>query len=302
MELRKSSTHDEFYTNYKDIAIELLKYRDIFHNKIIYCPTDNPYLSDYTKFFLDYFEELHLKKLICTSYKKNSRGLKLEVTDLKNWQEVEETCFRETIGDGDFRSDECINFIKEADIIITTPPLELINEFVSLLNEYNKNYILLGHITNILDPLIFSSIVENKIKIMSINGEMRFRVDNDASYDMNIWTDDNGCKWITKINMVWFTNININIEHPYISYSERNFDDYSVYDNTFILHVPTVNDIPLNYKGYMGVPISYLKFFDNDKYELIGLADDGESFKYDVFMPTLDNQRLFKRLVIKLRR
>ena len=285
----KKNKADEFYTKYEDIAREIPYYKEYLADKIIYCNCDNPLYSNFYKFFKDNFCEYRLKKLIAThiglyeyySYKPKKytyNGRKEIIEELNT--------------NGDFRSYECINILQTADIVITNPPFSLFQEFISLMSEYNKQYIILGNINAITYKKIFPLIKDNKLHIgYSIHsGDREFIIPD--NYSLNAATcginKDNN-KYIRVTGIRWFTNLNVtNNFQPLKLTKTYNEVDYSKYDNFNAINVDKTTDIPIDYDGLIGVPITFIDKWNPDEFEIV-LTD---SFK-------LHGKQTYKRLIIK---
>jgi len=301
---------DEFYTQLVDIEKELKHYKKQFRGKAIYCNCDDPFESNFFKYFAANFNELKLKKLIATSHVKSPivggqlplfemKGLKpdgkqpfkIEISKLADVNadgaidiaDVEWLLKHDAItssplkGDGDFRSDECIKLLKKADIVITNPPFSLFREYVAQLVEYNKKFLILGDQNAITYKEIFKMIKDNKLWFGYDNGGTKwFQVPND--YDIPTETRIkivNGVKYFSMGRIMWFTNLDTTKRHEeftlYKKYSQK---EYPKYDNYNAIEIPRVLDIPKNYNGAMGVPITFLDKYNPEQFEIIGLLAD----------------------------
>ena len=205
---------DEFYTQYSDIEKELKYYKDKFKNKIVYCNCDDPEISNFYKYFSNNFEHLGLKKLICTHYSKNEKTYKLVIEKDRNkdgkinGKDVERYEFM--FSDGDFRSDECVELLKEADIVCTNPPFSLFREYIAQLIEYKKKFLIIGNKNAITYKDIFKLIINNELWLgASIHsGGMDFCVPKDLELtSKNVKYDNKGNRFINLPYVRWFTNI-----------------------------------------------------------------------------------------------
>ncbi|WP_436358349.1 adenine-specific methyltransferase EcoRI family protein [Mycoplasma sp. 480] len=272
----KKNKNDEFYTIYKDIENELQYYKKHFKNKVVFCNTDDPLLSNFYKFFVQNFKELGLKKLIAACYKENDKGY-YYVYENKNNQNkfpnIKEVTFFKN--DGDFNSKESIELLKQSDIIVTNPPFSLFRKFINLMQEYNKKFLVIANINAITYKEIFSLIQENKIWLginfaRAISG---FIVPNYYElYGTEVKIDKEGNKIISANNCLWLTNLsnykrneNLLLEKSYL----ENKQDYPKYDNYNAININKTKDIPYDYKGHMGVPLTFLHKFNPNQFEII---------------------------------
>ncbi|MBQ0073957.1 MAG: adenine-specific methyltransferase EcoRI family protein [Prevotella sp.] len=304
----KEAKKDEFYTQLPDIENELRHYREHFRGKTIFCNCDDPYESNFFKYFAMNFNAFGLKKLIATCYNgspvqgselmidfgdffKDTEPKKIaykveitEVTDVNGDGRTDLTDVQYLIqndknvlsllkGNGDFRSKECIELLKEADIVVTNPPFSLFREYVAQLMEYDKKFLIIGSQNNITYKEIFPLFIENKIWLGYKAGDMAFRVPTDYEpRETRYWQDDNGQKWRSLGNICWYTNLDYKKRHEeLILYKTYNNVDYSKYDNYNAINVDRVDDIPCDYNGVMGVPITFLDKYNPEQFTIIGL-------------------------------
>ena len=259
----KKAKNDEFYTRLEDIEKEMCHYREHFRGKVIYCNCDDPKESNFFKFFSLQFEFLGLKKLISTGYKENGHGVAYIYEGDKNENNLpddSEIRTYELQGNGDFRSEECIEFLKEADVVVTNPPFSLFREVVAQLVEYNKKFLLLGNNNAITYKEIFPLIMSNKMWLgYSNNKTMEFVLSD--SYEK--WDRIENGKKIGKVPAIsWFTNLEHDHRNRPLDLTQR-YDPryYPKYDNYDAIECSKVMDIPRDYDGVIGVPITFL-----DKY------------------------------------
>lgn len=307
----KESKNDEFYTQLEDIEKELSHYRHHFEGKVVFCNCDDPYESNFFKYFVLNFNTLKLKKLIATSYiaspvafkelpaKKGNASFedllkpyKIEIDEVYdqngdgaiNLQDVKEILEKaekggkmtKLIGDGDFRSSESKELLKQADIVVTNPPFSLFREYVAQLIEFDKKFIILGNMNAITYKEIFKLIKENKIWAgYGFNQSMVFTspYKNDLESNRKFceskgYFGDNYIK-VPAIN--WYTNLDIKKRHEeLILVKKYNSLDYPKYDNYDAIEVSKVKDIPKDYDGAIGVPITFLDKFNPEQFEIIG--------------------------------
>ncbi|UOE41620.1 adenine-specific methyltransferase EcoRI family protein [Chryseobacterium suipulveris] len=281
----KNNKKDEFYTQLSDIERELKHYKSHFKGKTVYCNCDDPRISNFFHYFSYNFEKLGLKKLITTCYKNQDRDLfsqhnteqaiSLEYTGDKNGDNIpnpEEIGIHYLKGDGDFRSPECIELLKQADIVVTNPPFSLFREYIAQLIEYDKKFIVIGHQNAITYKEIFTLLKENKIWLGADNGGTKwFKVNDD--YDIKTESrkkTENGEKFFSMGSIVWFTNLDIMKRHErLILYKSYSIDEYIKYDNYDAINVDRVAEIPFDYDGVMGVPITFLDKYNPEQFEIV---------------------------------
>ena len=282
----KDSKKDEFYTQLSDIENELKHYKDHFKDKIVYCNCDDPRVSNFFQYFSFNFEALGLKKLITTCYKnqdaelfsqnESEQAIYLEYEGDKNGNQVpdiSEIGIRSLSGDGDFRSAECIELLKQADIVVTNPPFSLFREYVAQLIKYEKKFIIIGNLNAVTYKDIFKLVKENKLWFgKSIHsGDREFRVPND--YPLNAAgsrTDDDGNKYIRVKGVRWYTNLDYLERHEdLLLFKEYTPEEYPTYDNYDAINVDVTKHIPKDYKGAMGVPITFLDKYNPEQFEIV---------------------------------
>ena len=284
----KSSKNDEFYTILSDIEKELRHYKKHFKNKTVLCNCDDPRGSKFFHYFSFNFEQLGLKKLITTCYKnqqmelfsehKSEKAIYLEYTGDKNQNKIpdpDEIGINHLNGDGDFRSEECIELLKEADIVVTNPPFSLFREYVAQLMKYKKKFIIIGNQNAITYKEIFPLIRDNKIWYGNHVGDMKFKVPSYSEpRNTRYWEDENGQKWRSLGTICWFTNMDIAKRHEsLICYKKFDKQEYPKFVNYDAINVDKVRDIPVDYDGVMGVPITFLDKHNPDQFEIIDCND-----------------------------
>ncbi|MBX7156153.1 MAG: adenine-specific methyltransferase EcoRI family protein [Bacteriodetes bacterium] len=287
----KTSKKDEFYTQLADIEKELSHYKAHFKDKVVLCNCDDPRVSNFFDYFSKNFEALGLKKLITTCYKNQDmdlfsqhdkeQAIYLEYEGDKNGDKVpnpEEIGIKHLKGDGDFRSKECIELLKHADIVVTNPPFSLFREYVAQLIEYDKKFVIIGHQNAITYKEIFKLIKENKIWL-------GYGFNRNCAHFMNRHYEDYATDADHKEGMirvsgvVWYTNLDIAKRHEdLILHKKYTPEEYPVYDNYDAINVDKTNDIPKDYNGAMGVPITFLDKYNPDQFEIIGLGNSRENF------------------------
>lgn len=285
----KEAKKDEFYTQLEDINNELKHYREHFRGKTVLCNCDDPRVSNFFTYFAYNFEFLGLKKLITTCYKnqdmnlfsqnQSEQAVYLIYEGDKNGNhtpDANEIGVMPLKGDGDFRSKECIELLKEADIVVTNPPFSLFREYVAQLMEYNKEFLIIGNQNALSYKEIFPLIRDNKIWLgASIHsGDRKFWVPED--YELKAagcGIDATGRKYIRVKGIRWFTNLDYKERHEdLILYKNYTPDLYPKYENYDAINVNRTEDIPCDYEGIMGVPITFMDKYNPDQFEIIGLG------------------------------
>lgn len=328
----KNAKDDEFYTRYEDIENEVMRYKKHFNNKIVLCNCDDPFESNFCKFFLKNFNILNLKRLICTTYysskiaskeleifkndKKTSKkiGFVLDVTKFSDVDGLisdeiihdfleKSNCIKRLNGDGDFQSNECVEYLKLSDIIVTNPPFSLFREFVSIITKFNKKFLIIGNQNALTYKEIFPLIKNDKVWTGFQFGEMKFRVPKSSKpRTTRYWVDESGQKWRSLGNAMWLTNLDNERRHRQIVLTKKySPKEYPKYDNYDAINVKTINDIPYDFYGIMGVPITIINRYNSDQFEIVGEANHGSDSEYDLFKPILNGKELYKKILIRRR-
>ena len=285
----KDAKKDEFYTQMGDIEKEMLHYRPHFKGKTIFCNCDDPMESNFFKFFSLNFEFFGLKKLITACYGHNGEKGKYLIYEgdkngnlVPDMDEIEVVAFE---GDGDFRSEESIALLKESDIVITNPPFSLFREFVAQLDDYGKNFIIIGSQNAITYKVCFNMIKKNKMWLGS-NLVKKFRIPDDIEHK-SVKVED-GVTYAIFGNICWFTNLNYPKRHEdLILFRKYTPEEYPKYDNYDAINVNKTCDIPMDYEGVMGVPITFLDKYNPEQFEIETLGIGEHNFtptkKYEKF-------------------
>jgi len=265
----KKNKKDEFYTQLTDIEKELGHYKEHFKDKIVFLNCDDPKESNFWKYFELNFKYLGLKKLISTHFGNGRPAYKLE----KNNGEIIKTKLKQN---GDFRSPECIEILKEADIVVTNPPFSLFREYIKQLIEYNKKFVIIGSINALSYKDIFKLVKENKVWLgHSIHsGDREFKVPEDYPLNASGYRiDNNGVKYIRVKGVRWFTNLDYKERHEdLILYKKYLPEEYPKYENYDAINVDVTKQIPVDYKGLIGVPITFIDKYNPDQFEIIALG------------------------------
>lgn len=296
----KKAKCDEFYTQYTDIEKELQHYD--FEDKIVYCNCDHPIQSNFVKYFCDNYHKLKLKGLISTFYSEEGKSFVYRYDGLKETK-------KGLNGNGDYKSEECINILKIADVIVTNPPFSLFRPYIKLLMDYNKKFLIIGNSNAVTYKEIFPYIKNNELWLgcRTLGSDFFFNVPEDYKDElMATKTQGGGWKIIDgKVmgrvaNACWFTNI------PYINSNKiltltktYNPIDYPQYDNYNAINVDKVKDIPSDYDGVMGVPITFLQYYNPSQFEIVAqMANtnvDDNNFGY----PFVFGKKKYARILIK---
>lgn len=304
---------DEFYTQLVDIENELKHYRQHFKGKTVLCNCDDPRVSNFFHYFSYNFEQLGLKKLITTCYKNQNRDLFsqndseraiwLEYYGDKNNNRVpdpEEIGIHYFNGDGDFRSQECIELLKEADIVVTNPPFSLFREYVAQLIKYGKKFVIIGHQNNITYKDMFPLVKNNLIWLgYGFKGGAAHFI---SKYEDTATAGDHREGMIRVSGVTWFTNLEIDKRHEdLILYKRYNPDEYPKYDNYDAINVDKTSEIPMDYDGVMGVPITFLDKYNPEQFEIIGLdryVEDNPRYGHRF---TITGKETYARILIRRR-
>lgn len=348
----KAAKQDEFYTQLTDIEKELQYYWSHFSGKKVLCNCDDPYESNFFKYFALRFNQLGLKKLTCTCYngspvmgkelplfaldvdgEEKKVAYKVEITEVSDSNgdgaidladveyliQNDKNVLSSLQGNGDFRSKECIELLKEADIVVTNPPFSLFREFVDTLIKYEKQFLIMGNDYAISNknifPLLFSGQIWNGINSGHTWFEVPEYYEIPDFYDLtdtkklrsNGYAIKDGRLWRNLGNICWFTNLDHRKRHEYLDLIRNTkLTEYQEYDNYKAIEVGNVNEIPCDYKGVIGVPITYMHKYNPDQFELLGITENDPKMKeywkdgaakYD--RPYLNGQRKSPRLLIR---
>ncbi len=310
----KKSKSDEFYTQLCDIERELQYYQDSFADKVVYCNCDDPRTSNFFRYFATNFHKLGLKKLIASCYVEDTYDL-FNIQDSEkgfyceyngesgiqfNPSDVEIEYFR---GNGDFRSLECIEFLKQSDIVVTNPPFSLFREFVAQIVKYDKQFLIIGNVNAITYKEIFDLIQKDKVWL-GVNlgrGISGFIIPEHYDlYGTEISVNSEGQTIIATNNCLWLTNLELKQRNEELDLSKEyagNESEYPKYDNCDGINVDKTQDIPRDYDGLMGVPITFLHKYNPDQFEIVKFrkGDDGKDLSVNGKCP-------YFRILIKNRR
>ena len=335
----KDAKKDEFYTQLTDIEKELKHYTEHFRDKVVFCNCDDPYESNFFKYFALNFNRLGLKKLIATCYNGSAVSgnellldfgdtvddpkkiaYKVEITevadvngdgainlaDIQYLMQNDKNVISILKGNGDFRSDECVELLKQADIIVTNPPFSLFREYLAQLVKYEKQFLIIGNVNAISYKESFRLMQADKMWLgASIHsGDREFRVPD--SYPLTAAgyrIDEKGVKYIRVKGVRWFTNMDYPQRHEdLILYKKYTPEEYPHYDNYDAINVNVTNDIPCDYDGIMGVPITFLDKYNPDQFEIVGAMTTTKVDEYNFGYPYVNGVKIYARILIRKKR
>lgn len=292
--------NDEFYTQLTDIEKELRHYKHHFKDKVVFCNCDDPRISNFFHYFSYNFENLGLKKLITTCYKNQDRDLfskhqsekaiYLEYNGDKNGDKIpnpEEIGIHELKGNGDFRSKESIDLLSQADIVVTNPPFSLFREYVAQLIEHDKKFLIIGNINALSYKECFKLIKENKMWL-GYNCARFFTIPNGNLFEA--------------ARSYWYTNLDIKKRHDdFILYKtyKGNEEKYPFYDNYNAINIDKAIDIPMDFDGIMGVPITFLDKYNPEQFEIIGQMATTKIDEFNFGYPYINGKKIYARVLIK---
>lgn len=308
----KRSKNDEFYTQMCDIERELQYYPNCFRGKVVYCNCDDPAVSNFYRFFVEHFEEFGLKKLIASCYVEATENLfgQNEVAKgrfCEYYGGAEPAIVRELEGDGDFRSRECLELLKESDIVVTNPPFSLFREFVGQISRHGKQFLVIGNVNAITYKEIFD-LIQNGKAWLGVNlgrGISGFIVpDHYRLYGTEANVGKDGHNIVATNGCLWLTNLDLDLRYKDLPLTKEyagNEFQYPKYDNCDGINVNKTQDIPKDYTGLMGVPITFLHKYNPDQFEIVRFrkGDDGKDLRVNgtnpYFRILIRNKRLNRR-------
>ena len=297
LNIAKSAKNDEFYTRIEDIEKELKYYKDFFKGKVVYCNcdrADGENRSNFFVYFVENFKEFGLKRLICTSYNKGGKG-RLCIydgdTNLNNIIDMD--------GDGDFRSEECIKWLEKCDVVVTNPPFSLFREYVAQLMEYGKKFLIIGNKNAITYKEIFPLIKDNKLWL-GISAPKAYSTPLKEVENEKTQYKENGVVYQKFGNHGWFTNIkDAKRNLPLDLYKKYNPNDYPKYDNYDAINVDKTKDIPMDYDGVMGVPVSFLDKYCPTQFEIVGIHGNCYDYTKPKKSLAINGKKVYIRIMIR---
>lgn len=315
----KRAKKDEFYTQLDDIAEEVRHYTEHFRGKVVLCNCDDPRISNFFHYFSHNFERLGLKKLVATCYRSQARDLFsqnaceraiwLEYAGDRNGNRVpdpEEIGIHALRGDGDFRSAECVALLKEADVVVTNPPFSLFREYVAQLVQHGKKFLIIGNVNALTYKEIFPLVKANRLWLgASIHGgDRKFGVPEDYPLEAaTCGVDEKGQRFIRVKGVRWFTNLDYRQRHEdLVLYETYSTEKYPKYDNYDAINVDRTNEIPADYDGVMGVPITFLDKYSPEQFEILGLDRYVEDNPHYGHRFLLNGRETYARILIRRRK
>ena len=276
----KKNKNDEFFTQLPDIENELKHYKQHFKDKTVFCNCDDPEYSNFWQYFSLNFEHLQLKRLLATHYEDTKQSYMLEMWRDKNGVHTDIRTLRQN---GDFRSPECIDLLKQADVVVTNPPFSMFREYVAQLMEYDKKFIIIGNQNAVTFKEFYPLIKDNKVWFgASIHsGDREFRIpDNYPITASGFRIDDDGTKYIRVKGVRWYTNLDYPERHEdLILYKNYTPEEFPKYDNYDAINIDKTADIPYDYNGAMGVPITFLDKYNPDQFEVLDAREYAKNDK-----------------------
>lgn len=281
--------NDEFYTQYDDIEKTMKHYADQFKGKTVLCNCDDYTVSNFHSYFLINFEKLGLKKLIVTCFKSKQTHLfsdKMPEPASHMVYTALESLAYHLKGDGDFRSRECVEILKEVDIVVTNPPFSLFRTFVKQLIKHEKKFLIIGNVNAITYKEIFKLLKDDKLHLGVITDNIKFKSPDDEALRMG--------------NICWFTNLTNNTKNEKIvltkSYTPEEYPKFDGYD---AINVNQTKDIPNDYPGLIGVPVTFMCKYNPDQFEIMGQMASTKRDEYNHGYPYIKGKKKFNRIIIK---
>ena len=336
----KDAKKDEFYTQLVDIEKELRNYKPYFKDKVVFCNCDDPYESNFFKYFALNFNQLGLRKLIATCYNGSpvsgnellldfgttvddpkKVAYKVEITevtdangdgainlaDIQYLMQNNKNVISILKGNGDFRSPECVELLKEADIVVTNPPFSLFREYVAQLVEYDKKFLIIGNTNALTYKITFTMFQADKIRTGYTNFNVGMFFEIPDSYEKYHHIDQ-GKKIARVSTSCWFTNLPVTKhKEDIILYKHYTPEEYPNYDNYNAINIKTYTDIPCDYEGVMGVPITFLDKYNPEQFEILGATEsEGKGFSNGLWIESsgvaqalVHGERVYKRIFIR---
>lgn len=319
LHMSRAGKTDEFYTQLSTIEDELRHYRKYFKGKVIFCNADDPaigedgqdhfgdglggYTSNFFRYFQLNFTQLGIKKLITTHYEADKPSYKFEIVSSDHDEQIGLPDYVKTPleGSGDFRSPECLALLEECDIVVTNPPFSLMKEYLPLLINSGKQFLILGNMNHALFSENFVYFVENRVWLGYNSGHFWFRVPDyyeEKKTDFKI--DASGAKFRRMGNICWFTNMDIEKRHqPLDLYRHYTPEEYPAYDTYDAIECGRCSEIPMDTDKIIGVPVTYLACHCSDQFEIVGELKHGCDSEFDFAVPKIDGVNKYMRLLIR---
>ncbi len=319
LHMSRAGKTDEFYTQLSTIEDELRHYRKYFEGKIIFCNADDPavgedgtdrfgdgqggYTSNFFRYFQLNFQHLGIKKLITTHYVADGPSYKFEIVSNDKGEQVGIPDYVKTPleGNGDFRSPECLELLAECDIVVTNPPFSLMKEYLPLMVNSGKQFLILGNMNHAIISEIFHYFMTDKVWLGYNSGHFWFRVPDyyeEKQTDFKI--DEQGQKWRRMGNICWFTNMDIDKRHqPLDLFRHYSAESYPKYDQYDAINVNRTTDIPEDYNGIIGVPITFLDKHSPEQFELLGVDRYIKDNPHYGHRFTINGKETYARILIR---
>lgn len=281
---------DEFYTKMKDIKEELQHYTQHFAGKVVYCNCNNDWESNFFSYFYDNFAKFKLKKLVTVSYGADAHKFEYDGTV------IDKTKLK---GNGDFLSQECKDILATADIVVDNPPFSQFRLYMSQLIDSGKKFLIVGSQNAITYKQTFQLLKDNKVWLGVNYGDMEFTVPDFYEPRETRYREEDGVKYRSLGNICWFTNMNHYKRNNEMKlYKKYDSNYYRKYDNSNVLNVNKVSEIPKDWNGLMGVPITFMNKYNPNQFEIIGIANSARSIGLDL-RTIIDDKKIYNRIIIK---
>lgn len=288
--------NDEFYTQYADIEQEVRHYTDQLAGKHVYLNCDDPGHSQFWQYFYNNFQQLQLKQLTATYYSENGQSERWDVREALHGDLSTER--QPLTGNGDFKSPEALNILKEADVVISNPPFSLFRDYIDTLTEHNKDFLVIGTLNAITYKNVFPLLKENRVRAGHHFGKsMEFQVPKHHNAK-NKRIDEHGNHFVKLGNCTWYTTLLVNKDTHLELTKTYTPAAYPFYDNYDAINVDRVKDIPVDYNGVMGVPITFLGKYNPNQFEILGTANSARWLNYDC-ITIIKGKKIYNRVLIK---
>lgn len=297
----REAKQDEFYTQISDTERELCHYEEHFRDKIVFCNCDDPASSNFWRYFQLKFYQLGLKKLISTHYDPHAPSYKMEIVRKERGAQLGIPDYVQTPlkQNGDFRSEECVEILKEADIVVTNPPFSLFREYLAQLIGYEKKFVIIGNLNAVTYKEVFPLLKNNRIWLGYKSGAQSFAIPDSIERKNTYFL--NGQKYAKFGNICWFTNLDIPKRHEELILVKRyrgHEEEYPKYDNYDAIEIGKISEIPCDYDGVMGVPITFIDKYNPEQFEILGIANSARWIGYECYT-ILRGEKKYNRFLIR---
>lgn len=313
----RAAKEDEFYTQIGDIKKELQHYIPHFKHKHVFLNCDDPKNSAFWQYFTTNFEQLELKRLSAIYYTENKDSYQWDI--YKDWSTIKLSAIfsimtstgksfpvyqTKLTDNGDFRGPSSLAVLSSCDIVVTNPPFSLFRQFIKQLFDYQKDFLIIGNQNALTYKEIFIHLKAKEMWLGVNYGEMAFRVPNYyQSRQRRFWIDEFGQKWRSMGNICWFTTLDFEQRYQMLNLSKSyKAEDYPFYDNYQIINVNKVSEIPYNYPGIMGVPITFLHKFNPKQFDVLGLANPTRYLGQIECYTKINGKKIYHRVLIQKRK